>query len=198
MNERDKAILEAVRYFRALSRDDIIEMFFKDHKRLSYPNIVLKRLTDRGYLKQHKRFKPAFYTIKEDSIRLNSQKMKHYQAVYHFYRDVCKIEAPTEFQIEPRIGPKGAVEPDAYMVWKGKPHFIEIQRTRYDHKFIQAKLNKYEETFHQVQHAPLILLISDFEYKVTTYLPFKQAKNFKDYIKEVAPQFVSSGWNKLK
>lgn len=197
MKERDKGIIKAVETFRALNRDDIHRLFFREHKQLSYCNIVLKRLVDRGYLQANKKFKPTIYTL-PGQFKKNSQKIPHFHAIYRFYCDVCRYETPIDFTIEPKLAAKGTVEPDIFMTFNNITHYVEIQRTKESEQSMNEKLRRYEQFFSAYRQQVIILMITNKPYKLNTFLYVYQCSSFDEYLKLVAPQFVSSGWHKLK
>lgn len=61
-----------------------------------------------------------------------------------FYKQLRRIEHPRTFEVDPKLGGKGLPEPDAFVIWKGAPWYIEIQRSVYTEKQMNEKLNRYE------------------------------------------------------
>ncbi|RSL32684.1 hypothetical protein D7Z54_14640 [Salibacterium salarium] len=143
MKERDKAILEDLHKFRCLSRDDIVTMHFAN---LKYPvataNNVLKRLRLQGYVTANTMQQPYIYFTDPPPMRKDSQKIPHFLAISDFYRQLCDIERPRLFIVEPKYE-KGMMEPDVFMIWKRAPFFVEIQRNVYSSKMMQDKMNRY-------------------------------------------------------
>lgn len=151
MRQRDKAILEDVERFRALDRNQIIAIHFQGLKnKVSSANAVLKRLRRDGLLEADTDRQPFVYFPSGSKIKKNGRKVDHYLAIADFYIDVRRSGALTTFQVEPKFGPKGTVEPDVFMIWRTSPFFVEIQRSVYSEKLIDDKLRRYE-TYYRSQ-----------------------------------------------
>lgn len=157
MNERDKAILADLGRFRCLSRDDIAELHFSNTKNpITHTNTVLKRLRRDGLVKCSTERRKYVYFHGESKMKPNSQKMDHFLSIAQFYREVRKYETPRVFEVEPKPGEKGFAEPDIFMIWRGAAFFVEVQRTVYTDKVMQAKLDRYESFYNsgEWQRAP--------------------------------------------
>lgn len=147
MNTRDKAIVEDIQRFRVLNRDLIAELHFSNVKnKITASNYVLKRLRRDGYITASTERRQYLYFPADGHIKKTSTKLNHFLQIAEFYRDLCKIEAPTRFVVEPRYS-KGMMEPDAFMIWKGAPWHIEIQRTQYSAKQMQEKMMRYDQYY---------------------------------------------------
>lgn len=144
MNARDRAIIDSLSKFRCMSRADITDLHFSGLRgAVKRSNEVLKRLTRDGLISVSKRERMYIY-FPAKSIKHNSQKIEHYLAIVRFYLEVRKIQEPDRFEVEPRYGKKGTIEPDIEMVWFGRPFFVEVQR----HGFDKSKsFNLYEEYY---------------------------------------------------
>ncbi|WP_248912396.1 replication-relaxation family protein [Paenibacillus antarcticus] len=79
-------------------------------------------------------------------MKKDSQKINHFLLIAQFYKDVRKSSIPKEFIVEPKYGSK-FMEPDIFMIWKGTPFFVEVQRTVYTDKVMKAKIDRYELYF---------------------------------------------------
>jgi hypothetical protein len=143
MNQRDISIIKALEQFRVLSRDHIIEMFFREHKQaVTCANNVLRRLVLKKQITVNKTHTPYLY-FPSEHIKLDSVKIPHFLRIADFYLDVCKHGKPSVFQVEPKYG-KGFPEPDAFMTFRGVNFFCEIQRTAFSTAQIADKVKRYE------------------------------------------------------
>ncbi|WP_160044728.1 replication-relaxation family protein [Paenibacillus sp. USDA918EY] len=148
MNARDKAIVADLERFRCLSRDDIADLHFAHTKHpITHTNMVLKRLRRDGLVKCSTDRRKYVYFPAEHTIKPDSQKINHFLAIADFYKQLRRIEEPRTFQVEPKLGGKGLPEPDAFVIWKGAPWYVEIQRTHYTERVMAEKLNRYEKYF---------------------------------------------------
>lgn len=144
MRQRDKEILASLRKFRCLSRDDISEMHFSNLKRkIQACNTVMKRLTRDQYVEVNTEFRPYLYFPSPSPIKKDSQKIKHYRAITHFFLDINRLEAPDVFEVEVKFE-KGLCEPDIFMIWKDQPYFVEIQLSSYTPKMMNDKMKRYQ------------------------------------------------------
>lgn len=129
MYERDKRILNDLKRFRCMTRDDLAELHFKNLKRpVKCCNDVLKRLHRDGLVNVNKHTSPFTYFDVESKLKKNSQKVEHFLSIVQTYKDLRRWGTIQEFDVEPKIGCKGTVEPDIYMIWRGVPFFVEVQR----------------------------------------------------------------------
>lgn len=149
MRLRDKNIINALHKFKCMTRDQIAELYFGHTKyRIEGANKVLKRLRRDGYIQAlTDTTGPYIYFPAPSTIRLTSQKAAHYLAIVDFYRQILMYGYPKLFRVEPKIDQKGAPEPDAFMIWKGAPWFVEIQRSIYSERQIKEKIKRYEQYF---------------------------------------------------
>lgn len=179
MNARDKAILESLKLYRCLSRDQIIGMYFNDLKNpVNSANSVLKRMARDGLIKCSKSFTPYVYFLAETKIKHDSQKIPHFLQIADTIIEMTSFKLPKYVQIEPKFGKKGTVEPDIFCKWLGQPVFIEIQRNTYTQKVMQKKIDLYENYFlsdtwkgepYQVEgkeRFPHLVIVTDTRYAV--------------------------------
>ncbi|HET7579783.1 MAG TPA: replication-relaxation family protein [Bacillales bacterium] len=147
LRKRDRAIIDALNRFRCLSRDQIAAMYF-DHVKhpVKNANDVLKRLRRDGYIDANTDRQPYVYFPEPSAIRKDSQKVDHYLAIAGVYIEMTAYEQPREFVVEPRYG-ADYMEPDAFVRWRGAPWFIEVQRSVYSDKVMNAKFNRYRRYF---------------------------------------------------
>lgn len=144
MNNRDAAIIKDLEKFRCLSRDDIAELHFSNVKNaVNEANKVLLRLRRDGVIGVSKERRKYLY-FPDRSIKKDSAKIGHFLAIAEFYREIRRHEAPSIFEVEPKLGGKGLPEPDIFMAWKRTPFYIEVQNSRFSSSVMQAKLKRYE------------------------------------------------------
>ncbi len=187
MNQRDLQILKMINKFKCLGRDDVINLFFTNKKSpVSNCNAVLRRLRDRGYIKQSKKQNPAIYFTKENPIKETSQKIPHHLEIFNVYKTLKHYTKP--FEVEPKLGAKGTVEPDAFMIYKNTPFFVEVQLTQYSKSIMNEKIKRYEAYFHSNEWVslswqpstpffPEIVIFSDIPYEIDSFLRVFQFKN---------------------
>lgn len=146
MIERDYSIIKAVERFHCLSRDDIIALFFSQTKSpITAANKILRRLIDRSFLKVDRDASPFMYFPAGSKMAFNSQKIIHYRAIFKVYMQMARLGALRRFDIEPRFGGKGTVEPDAFAIWHGTPFFVEVQLSNYTSDIMLKKIARYEQ-----------------------------------------------------
>ena len=204
MRKRDLAIIRDLERFRCLTRDDIIDLHFS---RLKQPvtccNTVLKRLRRDGYIEVNTNHQPYLYFPSPASIKKDSTKIPHFLKIVEFYKSLLKFEKPKTFIVEPKYG-KGYMEPDAFMIWKRAPFFVEIQRSIYSARVMDEKVKRYEEYFFsnewqqeawQPQNKkvfPAVIIITDTRYNIeSSYIRFFQVAN----ISELVSMFESKNQN---
>lgn len=200
MNKRDLAILNDLRRFRCLTRDDIIDLHFSHLKQpITGCNTVLKRLRRDGYIEVSTNFQPYVYFPSPSTIKKDSAKIPHFLKIVEFYKNLLKHQLPRSFMVEPKYG-KGYMEPDAFIIWKNAPFFVEIQRSIYSDKVMQEKVKRYEEYFisnEWQQEAwqpqskkvfPVVLMITDTRYKIDSpYIRFIQIPHIEQLIDTSEP-----------
>lgn len=148
MRQRDISILNDLRRFRCLSRDHIAELYFSHTKQpITQANLVLKRLRRDGHIKCTTNLRKYVYFLAEQRMRPDSAKIGHFLAIADFYIELRRIQEPREFIVEEKKGNKGMVESDAFMIWRGLPWYLEVQRSYYTHKKMNEKMNLYEKYY---------------------------------------------------
>jgi hypothetical protein len=147
MRERDTRILRDLARFRCLSRNDIIELHFSGlAKKVSRANEVMRRLVDRGHVKAVRTVQPYLYFPAEMNINIASQKIDHYRAIFSVYKEMRRLGGLTRFDVEPKLGAKGTVEPDIFCIWKRAPFFVEVQTSNfYRGNYMTTKLARYDK-----------------------------------------------------
>lgn len=180
MNTRDRAILESLKTFRVLSRDQLIGLHFNGLKNpINSANNVLKRLSRDGVIKCSTRFSPYVYFLSETKIKHDSQKIPHFLSLVDTYIEMMNTGfAPKHLAIEPKYQKKGGVEPDIFCKWLGMPIFIEVQRNTYTAAYMQKKIDLYENYFHSddwktepyqefgKERFPSVVIVTDTRYPV--------------------------------
>lgn len=196
MVNRDKLILDDLKKFRILNRDQIIAMHFNHLKqKVVVANNVLKRLRRDGYVIADTSASPYNYFLNPSPIKKDSKKIPHFNALSNFYIELAKFQTPTLFEVEPKPAQfKGGIEPDIFMIWLGSPLFVEIQRSIYSAKVMQQKINRYLAYFEsdewkkadwqgEKKFFPYIWIITDYVYNLDTKDTLKvlQTKNVQEF-----------------
>ncbi|WP_342432603.1 replication-relaxation family protein [Neobacillus sp. FSL H8-0543] len=201
MKKRDMDILNDLQRFRCLTRDDIIDLHFKNLKQpVTCCNTVLKRLRRDGYIEVSKERQPYIYFCSPSPIKKDSTKIPHFLKIVEFYKSLINYEQPRSFIVEPKYG-KEYMEPDAFMLWKKAPFFVEIQRSVYSDKVMKEKVGRYESFFMsnewqqepwQPQNKkmfPPVILITDTRYNIeSAYVKFYQVQSIKQLVKMFEPK----------
>ncbi|NUK32073.1 replication-relaxation family protein [Parageobacillus sp. VR-IP] len=210
LSQRDKAIIRDINRFRVMDRDSIAKLHFGGLKRpINSANSVLKRLVTNGHIRRSTKFgTPFLYLSKETSLREDSAKIGHYLAILNVYKDILRHGTADVFQVEPKYGGKGTVEPDVFCIFRkhgmtGRtPFFIEVQNTFYSQKVITQKLKRYEELYQSRIIAqepwqpsdrppvfPIVLIISEHRYAIDGSYPFRviQAQSFTQFMESLKP-----------
>lgn len=148
MRERDKAILRDLARFRCLTRDHVAAVHFNGLKRaVTQANAVLKRLRRDALVDVSTDRRKYLYFPSPATIRKDSAKIPHYLAIADFYMAVCQIQQPMIFEVEPKLGEKGYPEPDVFMIWRGRPFYVEIQLSQIPDKAMKEKMKRYERLY---------------------------------------------------
>lgn len=194
-----------------LSRDDIIDLHFKGLKQpITCCNTVLKRLRRDGYLDVNMNHQPYLYFSSPSPIKKDSTKIPHFLKIVEFYRSLVSIESPKQFIVEPKYG-KGYMEPDAFMIWKGTPFFVEIQRSIYSSKVMDEKISRYESYYQSnewQQEAwqpmnrkvfPAVIVITDTRYNIkSSSITFHQVQSIEQLVKLFEPKEITVNSSSLK
>ncbi|WP_060788577.1 replication-relaxation family protein [Geobacillus zalihae] len=210
LSQRDKAIIADINRFRVMDRDSIAELHFSHLKRpINSANAVLKRLVTDGHIRRSTKFgAPYLYLSRETALSEDSAKIGHYLAILGVYKDILRHGTLDVFQVEPKYGGKGTVEPDVFCIFRkhgmtGRtPFFIEVQNTFYSQKVMTQKLKRYEELYQSRiitqepwQPAdpppvfPIVLIISEHRYAIDGSYPFRviQAQSFTQFMQSLKP-----------
>lgn len=192
MNERDKTIINNLKRFRVLDRNQIIQLHFTKQKDpINCCNKVLKRLTLNNKIEVDRSTQPYNYFTSPCNMKKDSQKIPHFKAIADFYIELCKYKKPTRFEVEYKVGDKGKIEPDIFMEWNGAPFFVEIQRVIYTKKVMNKKMKLYRDYYYsedwktESKYFPYIWVISDHIYKID-FEPLKvmQSKDVKEFVRK--------------
>lgn len=195
MRNRDKAILNNLKRFRCMSRDDIIDLHFQGLKNaVTCCNTVMKRLRRDGHVDANISQQPYIYFPQSSTLRKTSQKIPHFLGIVDVYKQLIYYEKPKLFKVEPKYG-KEFMEPDAFTIWRRSPFFIEVQRSVYSKKVMQDKINRYELYFHsqewhneswqpkESKFFPSILIITEKYYNISSFsLRIFQASSISNFL----------------
>ncbi|MGD7007641.1 replication-relaxation family protein [Metabacillus sp. 84] len=188
--QRDHQILEDLKKFRVLDRNQIIGMHFNERKDpVQSCNKVMKRLARDGVIDVDPTARPYNYFPSPSSIKKNSTKIPHFKAIADFYIELCQTIRPKKFEVEYRTGLKGSIEPDVYMIWNNNPFFVEIQRNIYTKKVMNSKIERYAAYYSdgdwkaKMKHFPYIWIITEHLYDLDPDpLRVFQSKNVEEMI----------------
>ncbi|MGG3159982.1 hypothetical protein ABEP50_30630 [Priestia megaterium] len=149
LSQRDKDIIRFINQFRAVDRDSLVELFFKQLKSpVNACNSVMVRLYRLGLIERTQQYSPTVYLPVDAKIKKNSQKILHFLSILDVYKQMCVYSMPRNVMVEDKpTGQKGGIEPDLFCIFKGSPFWIEIQRNHYSEQKMQAKISLYEEFF---------------------------------------------------
>jgi hypothetical protein len=195
MRNRDKAILNNLKLFRCMSRDDIIDLHFQGLKNaVTCCNTVMKRLRRDGHVDANISQQPYIYFPQSSTLRKTSQKIPHFLGILDVYKQLIYYEKPKLFKVEPKYG-KEFMEPDAFTIWRRSPFFIEVQRSVYSKKVMQDKINRYELYSHsqewhneswqpkESKYFPSILIITEKYYNISSFsLRIFQASSISNFL----------------
>ncbi|EHL68116.1 TPA: replication-relaxation family protein [Bacillus cereus] len=199
MRNRDKAILNNLKRFRCMSRDDIIDLHFQGLKNaVTCCNTVMKRLRRDGHVNANISQQPYIYFPQSSTLRKTSQKIPHFLGILDVYKQLNYYEKPKLFKVEPKYG-KEFMEPDAFTIWRRSPFFIEVQKSVYSKKVMQDKINRYELYFHsqewhneswqpkESKFFPSILIITEKYYNISSFsLRIFQASSISNFLNSLA------------
>jgi hypothetical protein len=149
LSQRDKDIIGFINQFRAVDRDSLVELFFKQLKSpVNACNSVMVRLYRLGLIERTQQYSPTVYLPADANIKKSSQKILHFLSILDVYKQMCSYSIPKQIIVEDKpTGRKGGIEPDLFCIFKGSPFWIEVQRNQYSEQKMQAKINLYEEFF---------------------------------------------------
>ncbi|TDL34595.1 hypothetical protein E2R51_02435 [Jeotgalibacillus sp. S-D1] len=190
MNQRDKDILDGLKTFRVLNRDQLISMYFSTGKQQVVTcNRVMKRLCSNQLVEVDRSQRPYTYFPFPRTIKIDSTKIPHFKAIADFYIAICKYSKPTHFEVEYKVGQKGSIEPDIYMIWNDAPFFVEIQREQYPINRMEAKFKRYKDYYRsdlwkeEMKHFPFIWMLTERSYRMK-FDPLKvyQSKTVDEFV----------------
>lgn len=199
MRERDKAIVEDLQRFRCMTRDDIIFLYFNSLKNsVTCCNTVMKRLRRDNHVDVNTDVFPYVYFPKPSTVKKDSQKINHFLGILDVYKQMLPYDKPKLFHVEPKYG-KEYMEPDAFVIWKGTPFFIEVQKSIYSVSMMQDKIKRYELYYHSGKWKdedwqnsskkafPILLIITDRKYDVQSQnVRIYQAKSIHEFVDSVS------------
>jgi hypothetical protein len=218
VNKRDQAIMDHLRLFGCMSRNQIIGMHFNDLKNpVNSCNSVLKRLSRDGHIKCSTLYSPYVYFPSTSKIKENSQKIPHFLELVNTIIEMRSFKDPKHVIIEPKYSinnkVKGNIEPDIFAMWFGNPTFIEVQRNTYTQAVMQKKVDLYEAYFHSdewksepyqtfgKERFPSILIITNTRYSIKSeFVKIHQAPSISDFVERLkgAPQQTKIRANGVK
>lgn len=211
MRKRDLTILNNLERFRCMTRDDIIALHFNGLKNpVTCCNTVLKRLRRDGLIEVNTNHQPYLYFPSPAGIKKDSTKIPHFLKIVEFYRSLLKHEDPKTFIVEPKYK-KGYMEPDAFMIWKRAPFFVEIQRSIYSSKVMAEKVKRYEDYYYsdewQQEHwqpenkkvFPTVIVITDTRYDIeSACIKFHQVQSIDQLLPKKDEITINTSNLKLK
>ncbi|GAB1810339.1 hypothetical protein [Priestia megaterium] len=183
LSQRDKDIIAFINQFRAVDRDSLADIFFKQLRSpVNACNSVMVRLYRLGLIERTQQYSPTVYLPVDAKIKKNSQKILHFLSILDVYKQMCTYSVPKNVIVEDKpTGRKGGIEPDLFCIFKGSPFWIEIQRNQYSEQKMQEKINLYEEFFFsdewkalqwqpedRVALFPTVMLITPVRYAVNS------------------------------
>ncbi|WP_377520327.1 hypothetical protein [Priestia megaterium] len=183
LSQRDKDIIGLVNQFRAVDRDSLVELFFKQLKSpVNACNSVMIRLYRSGLIERTQQYAPTVYLPVDAKIKKNSQKILHFLSILDVYKQMSTYGMPKQVIVEDKpTGRKGGIEPDLFCIFKGSPFWIEIQRNQYSEQKMQDKIHLYEEFFFSDEWKalqwqpedraaifPSVILITPIQYAVSS------------------------------
>ncbi|KLV28706.1 hypothetical protein [Priestia megaterium] len=183
LSQRDKDIIGFINQFRAVDRDSLVELFFKQLKSpVNACNSVMIRLYRLGLIERTQQYSPTVYLPVDAKIKKNSQKILHFLSILDVYKQMSTYGMPKQVIVEDKpTGRKGGIEPDLFCIFKGSPFWIEIQRNQYSEQKMQDKIHLYEEFFFSDEWKalqwqpedraaifPSVILITPIQYTVSS------------------------------
>jgi len=183
LSQRDKDIIGFTNQFRAVDRDSLVELFFKQLKSpVNACNSVMIRLYRLGLIERTQQYSPTVYLPVDAKIKKNSQKILHFLSILDVYKQMSTYGMPKQVIVEDKpTGRKGGIEPDLFCIFKGSPFWIEIQRNQYSEQKMQDKIHLYEEFFFSDEWKalqwqpedraaifPSVILITPIQYAVSS------------------------------
>ncbi|USK70201.1 replication-relaxation family protein [Peribacillus asahii] len=198
MKERDRAIIADLARFRVLTRDQIASLHFANVKNpITAANSTLLRLYRQGLIDRSANYQPYLYFPSDGSIKKDSAKVPHFLTIADAYLELCRHAKPSHFVVEPKYE-KGLAEADCFMIIKGSPLFLEVQRSTYSEKVMADKIARYEalydsgiiqrEAWQPVSRKvfPAVLVLTQTRYAVSgSRFPIIQAASIEDFMRSM-------------
>jgi hypothetical protein len=199
MNQRDKNIVKSLEQFRVLDRDQLIELHFSTVKdKVNSCNKVLKRLQRDGHVSCDLSRRPYVYFPEPSTVSKKSSKLNHFMSIADLVIEAGKVGKLTEYEVEVKLGKKGTVEPDLFMVWNKAPMFVEVQTANIQKSnYMKKKLERYEEYYDSgawrelhwqrpdKKYFPYVIIVSAHQYALPE-TPFKviQVKSMTEFVEK--------------
>ncbi|UKL30054.1 replication-relaxation family protein [Bacillus phage PK2] len=202
MNKRDREILNSLRQFRVLDRDQLISIHFNELKQpVVTCNRIMKRLQLNGHVEVNKNVRPYDYFPSQSPIKKTSGKLSHFKAIADFVIEARKFGRVSEYEVEVKLGKKGTVEPDLFMLWNGTPFFVEVQNSYFNQKQMSKKLERYEDYYSSglwkelhwqpanKKYFPYVLIVADRPYSLED-TPFRvfQVRSMTEFVDRYVPK----------
>src|SRR5690625_1287432 len=149
MTKRDRKIINLLKHFRVLSRDQLAEMICPDVANpVATINRIMKRLSRDLHVTQIVRPKdePYLYMPNPTIIHPESQNIRHFLGIADIYMN---LEKPEIFEVEP--GVSEGYRPDIYTRIPD-PTIIEFQRSVISRKRMQQKVDAFVDAHLQGLH----------------------------------------------
>ncbi|MBQ4870565.1 hypothetical protein IHQ11_30355, partial [Priestia megaterium] len=95
VSQRDKDIIAFINQFRAVDRDSLVDLFFKQLKSpVNACNSVMVRLYRLGFIERTQQYSPTVYLPVDANIKKNSQKILHFLSILEIYKQMCTYGMP--------------------------------------------------------------------------------------------------------
>lgn len=123
LSQRDKDIIAFINQFRAVDRDSLIDLFFKQLKSpVNACNSVIVRLYRLGLIERTQQYSPTVYLPVDAKIKKEFSKILHFLSILDIYKQMYTYSAPKQIIVEDKpTGRKGGIEPDLFCIFKGSP-----------------------------------------------------------------------------
>lgn len=171
MTDRDRQIINLLKKFRIMSRDQIAQLICPEVANpTATVNRILKRLSRDLHITQIPRPKDQCYWYMPNPtiIHPESQNCRHFLGIVDLYISLGK---PEVFYVEPVCS--SDYRPDVYCRVE-HPLVIEYQRSKITIKSMQEKINNFAKAYTRGEHdAKTLWIMSDITYNVKTPEGFK-------------------------
>jgi len=120
LSQRDKDIIAFINQFRAVDRDSLVGLFFKQLKSpVNACNSVMVRLYRLALIERTQQYSPTVYLPVDAKIKKNSQKILHFLSILDVYKQMYTYSTPKQVIVEDKpTGRKGGIEPDCFVFLK--------------------------------------------------------------------------------